>query len=278
MQASGRFEYTSGGGLLVLCKAWPSWTLPAEDAVEVQLSNGKASLYGKAKFYDADGEVIAEYRRPGGLLATHAKLVSRGGDLALSLTSYGSGSCPTRMESISLDSPNEIQVDLAASADRVCTLDVKRSTSVIAIPGRLELDGPVTATLRGTTAPFQVLLVDTSAVVGEPLLATSKNWNGTSVRTARLQGVLTVNERGCVSVGETVVMWPSTYMVVTDRAGTWAIADGYGPIVGVAGERVTLAGAMTTNDANSGTPPDATHSECLQGNYWTGIIQSQSDD
>ena len=119
----------------------------------------------------------------------------------------------------------------------------------------------------------------------EPLLVTAKDWDGTSTQLARLEGTLGVDEKGCVTVGDTVVMWPNTYFLGMDRAGTWVIVTGggdsgrgYGTVLAEEGESVVLAGGLTPYDVNPGPLPLATHSECLVDDYWTGVIEVQGDD
>ncbi len=278
--ADGAFESTTKGTTLMLCGGVDPLPVPARGAVRVTVEGDVAV------FFDTEGQQVAKYHRPGGLLASEARLVTRLGDPALALSTYGSGSCPTRIGSISLEADNQLVVDLADSSSQVCTADVQRSTDVMTIPGGLDLGSPITARLMGTRPPFITLLVDTSAIAGEPLLVTAKDWDGSSVEQARLEGTLGVNEQGCVTVGDTVVMWPNTYELGWDRASTWVIVTfdedygpGYGTVLATEGERVVLAGGMTPFDTNPGPLPAATHSECLlDDDYWTGVIEVQGND
>jgi heat shock protein HslJ len=264
---------------LKLCDSVYPFPVPARGATRVKVQNDVAT------FFDTEGQQVAKYRRPGGALAAEAKVVTRPDGAALALSTYGSGSCPTRMESISLDGDGQLMVHLADSPDTPCTADFRRSTDVMALPDGVDLSAPLTATLVGRQ-PRITLLIDTSVKLAEPLLVTAKDWDGTSTDQARLEGVLGVDDKGCVTVGETVVMWPNTYHLVTDRADTWAIATtdgrhgpGYMNVLAAEGESVVLAGGMTPFDVGPGSLPDATHSECLlDDDYWTGIIEVSAND
>lgn len=281
VKEDGMFYSTTNLTTYAACPGMTLPAMPAEGAVQVSVDNDTAT------FLDASDAQVAKYRRPGGAVAAEARLVTRLGDPALALSTYGSGSCPTRMESISLEANNQLVVNLADSSSQVCTADLRRSTDVMTIPGRLDLGAPITARLIGTGARFNLtLLVDSSALDGEPKLVTAQDWDGSSVELARLEGVLGINDQGCVTVGDTVVLWPNTYYLVTDRADTWAIAtteERYGPgymnvtnVLAAEGERVILAGSMTPFDVSPGPLPGATHSECLlDDDYWTGIIEVQ---
>ena len=232
------FSATTEPTRLRLCGGVENFLLPAGNAVSV------AVFRNLAFFMDASGEQVAKYRRPGGDYGAEAKLVTRDGEPALSLGTYGSGSCPTRIESISVESSNQLLVNLADPALGYCTTDFKWSTDVMTIPGDLDLGAPVTAKLVGANPPFITLLVNTSALSTEPVLVTAKEWDGTSVDQARLEGTLGVNDKGCVTVGDTVVMWPNTYQLGWDKAGTWVIVvtgdanagPGYGTVLAEEGE------------------------------------------
>ena len=93
---------------------------------------------------------------------------------------------------------------------------------------------------------------------------------------ARLEGTLAVNEDGCVAVGGTVVLWPSPYVLITDRADGWAIGDADGNLLAEQGQNVVLGGAMTTAEAHQALVPRASHSRCLVGrDFWTGVLEQQ---
>ena len=94
------------------------------------------------------------------------------------------------------------------------------------ISADLNLSAPITARLEPVNGAPITLLVNTSAIQGDPLLVTAKEWDGTSVDQARLEGTLGTNDKGCVTVGDTVVKWPNTYFLGMDRAGTWVIVTG----------------------------------------------------
>ncbi len=279
VRADGNFVSTINSTTYAACPGMTLPAMPAVGAVRVSVDDDAAI------FLDASDEPVAKYRRPGGQLAAEARVVTRPDGAALALSTYGSGSCPTRMASISLDGDGQLMVQIADSPDTPCTADFRRSTDVMTLPDGVDLSAPLTATLVGRQ-PRITLLVDTPAGLGEPLLVVARNWDGGSVRTARLEGTLGANEQGCVTVGGTVVMWPSTYHLVTDRADMWAIAttdERYGPgymnVLATEGESVVLAGHVTPFQVRSGPLPTANHSECLLDNdYWTGIIELPPND
>ena len=101
---------------------------------------------------------------------------------------------------------------------------------------------------------------------------TVKAWDGSAVDTARLEGVLTANEQGCVSVDGTVVAWPNTYRLVVGPNDQFTITNQDGTILGTEGQTVALSGGMSPHDQNGTSTVRVSHEGCLTGDYWTGVI------
>ena len=142
--ADGSFNATYQASTDTAC--FPHLDVPAPGATQVSVADNRAT------FTDASDNEVAEYDRPGGAFAPVAKLITnpQSGELLLSLTSYGSGSCPYRIRHIYIEAPNELMIRMMHSRG-LCTADLRAHTDTQRVPDWLSLDfqQPITGTLIG---------------------------------------------------------------------------------------------------------------------------------